>query len=100
MAAVHRTFRRTGIPEAVPGFCRVATTEQVRTHGYALTPGSYVGSPESDEDDEPFGERMPRLVAELERQFAKGRELEAAIHRNLSDWRTTTWRKTTLQDRR
>ena len=39
-----------------------------------LTPGRYVGSPESDEDEEPFEEKMPRLVAELERQFAEGRE--------------------------
>jgi type I restriction enzyme M protein len=55
----------------------------VRTHGYALTPGRYVGSPESDEDEEPFEEKMPRLVAELERQFAEGRKLEAAIRGNL-----------------
>jgi hypothetical protein len=27
---------------------------------------------------------MPRLVAELERQFAEGRKLEAAIKANLS----------------
>jgi len=85
MAAVYRTFRRTGIPEAVPGFCRVATVEEVRTHGYALTPGRYVGSPESDEDEEPFEEKMPRLVAELERQFAEARKLEVAIRRNLGN---------------
>ncbi len=90
MAAVYRTFKRTGIPEAVPGFCRVATVEEVKTHGYALTPGRYVGSPESDEDEEPFEEKMPRLVAELERQFAEAREFEAAILKNVSDWRGTT----------
>ena len=45
-----------------------------------------VGSPESDEDEEPFEEKMPRLVAELERQFAEGRELEMAIRGNVSDW--------------
>jgi type I restriction enzyme M protein len=89
MAAVYRMFRRTGIPEAVAGFCRVATVEEVRTHGYALTPGRYVGSAESDEDEEPFEEKMPRLVAELEKQFGEGRELEAAIRRNVSDWHKT-----------
>ena len=31
-----------------------------------------------------FEEKMPRLVAELERQFAEGRELETAIKANLS----------------
>src|SRR5207302_6784939 len=75
MAAVYRAFKRTGTPEAVPGFCRVATVDEVRTHGYALTPGRYVGSPESDDDEEPFEEKMPRLVAELERQFAEGHRL-------------------------
>jgi len=29
---------------------------------------------------------MPRLVAELERQFAEASELEAAIRRSVSDW--------------
>jgi type I restriction enzyme M protein len=85
MAAVYRTFKRTGIPETVPGFCRVATVEEVRTHGYALTPGRYVGSPESDEDEESFEEKMPRLVAELERQFAEGKRLETTIRRVLAD---------------
>jgi type I restriction enzyme M protein len=85
MAAVYRTFKRTGVPEAVPGFCRVAKVEEVRAHGYALTPGRYVGSPESDEDEEPFEEKMPRLVAALEHQFGEGRELEAAIRQHLRD---------------
>jgi type I restriction enzyme M protein len=83
MAAVYRTFRRRGKPEAVPGFCRVATVEEVRTHGYALTPGRYVGSAESDEDEEPFEEKMPRLVAELERQFGDGEQLARAIRDGL-----------------
>ena len=64
----------------------MATVEEVRTHGYAVTPGRNVESPESDEDEEEFEEKMPRLVAELERQFAEGRALEAAIRRNVSDW--------------
>jgi hypothetical protein len=42
-----------------------------------------VGPLESGEDEEPFEEKMGRLVAELERQFAEARELEAAIRINL-----------------
>jgi type I restriction enzyme M protein len=87
MAAVYRTFKRTGIPEASPGFCRVATVEEVRTHGYALTPGRYVGSAESDEDEEPFEEKMPRLVAELERQFAEAEQLARVIRDRLGSLR-------------
>jgi type I restriction enzyme M protein len=42
-----------------------------------------VGPPESDEDEEPFEEKMPRLVAELERQFAEARELARVIRDRL-----------------
>ncbi len=30
-----------GHPRPVPGFCGAATVEQIREHGYALTPGRY-----------------------------------------------------------
>ena len=85
MAAVYRQFKRTGVPDAVPGFCRAGTVEEVRAHGYALGPSRYVGSPEVDEDEETFEEKMSRLTAELERQFEANRELEVAIRANLSD---------------
>jgi len=38
---------------------------------------------EGDEGEEPFEEKMGRLVPELERQFAEARELEAAIRGSL-----------------
>jgi len=51
--------------EDVPGFCKSATLEVIRKHGYVLTPGRYVGVPPQEDDDEPFEEKMARLVAEL-----------------------------------
>jgi len=69
----------------VPGFCKSATTEQIAEHGFVLTPGRYVGAAASDEDDEPFDEKMKRLTAELAEQFAEGRRLEAKIRANLAD---------------
>ena len=83
LAAVYRHYRRDGVPDAVPGFCRVATLDEIRAHNYALTPGRYVGSEEVDEDEEPFEQRFPRLVEQLEAQFAESARLEAEIRANL-----------------
>jgi type I restriction enzyme M protein len=42
-----------------------------------------VGAEAVEEDGEPFEEKMPRLVAELEAQFAESARLEQAIRANL-----------------
>ena len=66
------------------GFCKAAaTTDEIREHGYVLTPGRYVGAPEVEDDGEPFPEKMARLTAELKEQFAEGRKLEQRIARIL-----------------
>ena len=67
----------------IPGFCKSATTEEIASHGYVLTPGRYVGAEEVEDDGEPFGEKMTRLVATLERQFAESDRLKVAIRANL-----------------
>ncbi len=67
----------------IPGFCKSATTEEIATHGYVLTPGRYVGAEEVEDDGEPFEEKMPRLVAELREQFEESAKLEKAIKANL-----------------
>lgn len=69
--------------EDVPGFCKSATTEEIAGHGYVLTPGRYVGAEALEDDGEPFEEKMPRLVAELNAQFAESAKLEEAIQENL-----------------
>jgi type I restriction enzyme M protein len=48
-----------------------------------LTPGRYVGAEEVEDDGEPFAEKMSRLVAELNSQFAEGAKLEKLIKANL-----------------
>ena len=69
--------------EDVPGFCKSATLEEIRKHNYVLTPGRYVGAAQQKEDDEPFEQKMARLTAELEAQFAESARLEAQIRENL-----------------
>ena len=66
-----------------PGFCKSATTAEIAAHGYVLTPGRYVGAEEVEDDGEPFEEKMTRLVAELNEQFAESAKLEQAIKANL-----------------
>ncbi|MDP9365230.1 MAG: hypothetical protein M3Q10_13570, partial [Chloroflexota bacterium] len=56
----------------------------VREHGHVLTPGRYVGVAETEADGEPFAEKMARLAATLEEQFAQSATLEAAIRANLA----------------
>jgi type I restriction enzyme M protein len=63
----------------VPGFCMVATTDDIAEHGYVLTPGRYVGAEDAEDDDEPFDEKMQRLLTRLEEQFAASAALETDI---------------------
>jgi len=67
----------------VPGFCKSATIEEIRKNGYVLTPGRYVGAEVREDDDEPFDEKMKRLVATLREQQAEAARLDAAIAANL-----------------
>lgn len=67
----------------ISGFCKSADLEEIREHGYVLTPGRYVGAEDIEEDQEPFGEKMNRLTAKLEEQFAEGHKLEISIRSSL-----------------
>jgi type I restriction enzyme M protein len=68
----------------VPGFCKSATTEEIASHGYVLTPGRYVGAEAAEDDDEPFDEAMQRLTGRLHEQFAESAKLEKRIAKNLT----------------
>jgi type I restriction enzyme M protein len=57
--------------------------EEIANNDYVLTPGRYVGAPEVEDDAEPFAEKMERLTAELNEQFAESARLETAIRENL-----------------
>ncbi|MCP4602388.1 MAG: SAM-dependent DNA methyltransferase [Proteobacteria bacterium] len=79
IAGVYRTFKKTGRPEDVAGFCGVATIEAVEQNRYALTPGRYVGSVEKDGDEQDFKERFGSLRKQLLDQFAAAAELQRTI---------------------
>ena len=86
IAAVFRTFRREGVPEEVPGFCKAATTADVVGHRYALTPGRYVGATIVDDEDEPFEERFPNLMERLRGQIEASRKLEDGVLLRLKEF--------------
>ena len=67
----------------VPGFCKSAATEEIRAHGYVLTPGQYGGAEDIEDDGEPFGEKMKRLTMRLEEQFTESAKMEKIIRQSL-----------------
>jgi len=69
--------------ENVKGFCKGASFEDIKKHGYILTPGRYVGVEDIEEDDEKFEEKMKRLTSELSGQIKKAKELDDEIKKNL-----------------
>jgi type I restriction enzyme M protein len=77
-----RGDKGAGKYEDVPGFCKSATTEEIAAHGCVLTPGRYVGAEDIEDDGEPFEDKMARLTAKLEEQFAESARLVTAIRAN------------------
>ena len=45
-----------------PGFCKIATLDEIAEHGHVLTPGRYVGAEEVEDDGVPFAEKMEGLT--------------------------------------
>jgi type I restriction enzyme M protein len=73
IASAYHSFRNLApsTPYAdVEGFCRVASRADIGKQDFVLTPGRYVGTPESEEDNLPATERLElvrsRLLAELD----------------------------------
>ncbi len=73
-----------GTYEDIPGFCKSAPIDEIRKHGYVLTPGRYVGAEDALDDGEPFSEKMTRLTKQLSLQMAESERLDEEIRKNLS----------------
>jgi type I restriction enzyme M protein len=72
-------IERRGKYEDVAGFCYSAGLEDIKTHGYVLTPGRFVGAEEELNDGVLFEEKFAVLQKALDEQFRKGKELEDKI---------------------
>ena len=84
ISGVYHAWRNKGGKyKDILGFCKSAKLDEMKKHGYILTPGRYVGTEEIEEDGEVFEEKMKRLSAELSEQFKKSDKLEIEIRKNL-----------------
>ena len=67
-----------------PGFCKAASLEEIKSRNYVLTPGQYVGTVASEDDNIPFQQRFSALMTELENQFAASQALGKTISQRLA----------------
>ena len=72
-----------GTLEDEKGFCAVVSTDDIKAQDYILTPGRYVGIAETEDDGEPFDEKVSRITGELSKLFARSHELEDEIRKQL-----------------
>ncbi|MCB1484703.1 MAG: SAM-dependent DNA methyltransferase [Hyphomicrobiaceae bacterium] len=68
-----------GAYEDVPGFCKSATLEEIKGHGYVLTPGRYVGAQDLEDDEVPFADRLSALRSILDEQLVRSEQMTADI---------------------
>ena len=85
IANTYHTYANNDNCEDVAGFCKKASLEEIKTNDYVLTPGRYVGIKESEDDGEPFEEKMKRLTSKLSEQIKYSAELDAEIKNVLGD---------------
>jgi type I restriction enzyme M protein len=61
------------------GFCRSVKLDEIRTLGFALSPGRFVGAPESEEQAVAFEEQMATLVDKLADEMAENDRLAGEV---------------------
>ncbi|MDA9171299.1 type I restriction-modification system subunit M [Alphaproteobacteria bacterium] len=77
-------IERRGAYEDVSGFCYSAGLEDIKTHGYVLTPGRFVGAEDELDDGVPFEEKFELLSIKLNQHFQAGAELQSKIESSLN----------------
>jgi type I restriction enzyme M protein len=69
----------------LPGFCRSATMTEIDKASFVLSPGRFVGAPESEEDEIAFEERMATLVDRLADEMAENQRLAGKVKTALTE---------------
>ena len=81
LASAYHWWRGTASTDYVdqPGFCKSATLTDVEAAGFTLSPGRYVGAPESEEDEIAFEERMATHVDRLADEMSENERLARSV---------------------
>ena len=61
------------------GFCRSASLAEIEAASFALSPGRFVGAPESEEDEIAFEEKMATLVDKLAEEMTENERLAGQV---------------------
>ncbi|MCM3412823.1 MULTISPECIES: class I SAM-dependent DNA methyltransferase [Bacillaceae] len=87
ITSVYHNYKNEGERnyEDIPGFCKLATIEQVQNVDYKLSPGIYVGTEEFEEDNIPFEDRMGELSQRVLELFEESNLLQNKIKKKLED---------------
>ena len=83
IADTYHIYQNNENYENLKGFCYSATTEEIQSNDYVLTPGRYVGVEETEDGGIPFEEKMKKITSELSKQFEESHKLEEEIRKNL-----------------
>lgn len=80
-----RGDKGTGKYIDIQGFCKSVKLNEIRGHGYVLTPGRYVGAEAVEDDGELFEEKLKRLTTILREQQKEAIRLDTVIAANLKE---------------
>jgi type I restriction enzyme M protein len=67
-----------------PGFCRGSDVREIEAAGFTLSPGRYVGAPESEEDEVAFEEHMATLTDDLAEEMIENMRLAEVVKKELA----------------
>jgi len=65
------------------GFCRSASLAEIEAAGFTLSPGRFVGAPESEEDEVAFAEKMATLIDRLVEEMGENERLAGEVRTGL-----------------
>jgi type I restriction enzyme M protein len=84
IASTYHNWKSVGSPyNDIAGFCKSADLESIKNNDYVLNPGFYVGTEESQEDNQAYQEKIAKLSEELNVYFKESSRLELQIRESL-----------------